>query len=290
MNKTLTIGLATRTRPGFLARTVDETLHHMREADTRLVILADEDDYATQSLRNRLTDKRIIWSIDHKPDSLGTKYNRMIKVRPADVYLSMVDYAPHRTEGFDSKILAASNVFSDGYAFIINYFANHSFSQINAITHKAAEKMGGIYPEFFPYWFSDHWFQEIAKRVGREVFAKVWIDCSRKQPTIGLRDSYFWGQVFGLLAPERREIANKILGADDFKVDLAETQAALRHNWELLDQWSWMINETLDKDAPQGEANPDYQRLVDAALAIVRPRQKAQEAETERALAAQKAA
>ncbi len=290
MNKSLTIGLATRTRPGLLARTINETLHHAKETDTRLIILADDDDKATQSLRNKLTDKRIIWSIEPKPDSLGTKYNRMIKVRPADVYLSMVDYAPHMTDGFDTEILAASNVYSDGYAFIINYFANFSFSQINAITAKAADKMGGIYPELFPYWFVDHWFQEVAKRVGREVFAPVYVDCSRKQPTIGLRDSYFWGQVFGLTAPERVEIANKILGADDFKVDLAENGVALRRNWALLEQWSWLINESLDKDQPREDGDEAYNRLVQKALAIVKPRQKAQEAETERALAAQKAA
>ena len=276
MNKTLTIGLATRTRPGFLARTVTETLRHVREADTRLVILADEDDQATQSMRNKLTDKRIIWSIEPRPDSLGTKYNRMMKVRPADVYLVMVDYAPHMTDGFDTEILAASNVHDDGYAFIINYFANHSFSQINAVTHKAAEKMGGIYPDFFPYWFVDHWFQEIGKRVGREVFARVWVDCSHKQPTIGLRDQYFWGQVFGLLKPEREQAAEAILK----EMDLWDWQKSiLRRNWPLLDQWSWMINETLEKDMPQDAGDPSYQRLVDKALAIVKPRQEQQKTE-----------
>ena len=112
MNKTLTIGLATRTRPGLLARTVNETLAHVRETDTRLVILADDDDVATLSMRNRLVDERIKWSVEPKPDSLGAKYNRMMKVRPADVYLTMVDYAPHMTVGFDTEILAASNVHS----------------------------------------------------------------------------------------------------------------------------------------------------------------------------------
>ncbi len=280
MNKTLTIGLATRTRPGLLARTVNETLGHIREPDTKLVILADDDDQATQSLRNKLTDERIIWSVEPKPDALGTKYNRMMRVRPADVYLVMVDYAPHMTDGFDTEILAASNVYSDGYAFILNYFAtvpfHNVFQQMNAVTHKLAEKMGGIYPEFWPYWFVDHWMQELANRVGRNVFARVWVDSTRKQPTIGLRDEYFWGQVFGLLTQEREEMANRILSSEDFKMIPKEHEAALRRNWALLDQWSWRINESLDKAIQPGAEDPAYDRLVQKALAIVKPRMEAQ--------------
>ena len=147
--------------------------------------------------------------------------------------------------------------------------------------------MGGIYPEYFPYWFVDHWFQEIGKRVGREVFARVWVDCSKKQPTIGLRDQYFWGQVFGLLTPERETMAEHIM--DDMKIT-SHGRDILRRNWPLLDQWSWLINETLEKDTPQGSGDPGYQRLVDKVLAIVNPRQKAQEEANKAALAKAKAA
>src|SRR5260221_2996824 len=107
--KTLSIGLATRSRPGLMLRTVIETLKHIKLAETKFVILADSDDDGTKSTRARLTDPRIQWSIEPRPDALGTKYNRLIRVAPADVYLVMVDYAPHMTPGFDERIIDAAN-------------------------------------------------------------------------------------------------------------------------------------------------------------------------------------
>ncbi len=277
--KSLSIALATRTRPGLLARTVTETLNHVREPNTRLVILADDDDVGTRSLKNRLTDPRIVWSIEPKPDSLGTKFNRVMKVAPADVYLTMVDYAPEVTVGFDSKILEAASVYSDGYAVVLNYLANHSFSQINAVTHKLATKMGGIYPEYFPYWFVDHWFEEIAKRIGRAVFVETWRDCTRKQPTMGLKDPQFWGSVFQWLEPERAAIAESVLNAEDFKVIPEEHKAALRRNAALINHWSFLINSTLEAGPTNDGSDPAYNRLFEAAHAIAKARKAKSEAE-----------
>jgi hypothetical protein len=283
--KKLTIGLATRGRPGLPSRTIGETLKHITLPDTKLVFLVDEDDTGTLSLRNKpsdpVNDPRVIWSIEPRPDALGTKYNRMMRVAPADAYLVMVDYAPHMTPGFDANVLDAASVYSDGYAIILNFYANLSFSQINAVTHKMAEKMGGIYCEFFPYWFVDHWLEEIAKRTGRGVFANVFIDCSRKQETIGYRDPAFWGAVFQYLRPEREAIVDSILNAPDFKHDLAEYKEAMRRNGTSIDHWSYLINSSLgDAQAPPGDlSDPAYKRLVEAACAIVKPRQAAMQAE-----------
>src|SRR5215831_18683394 len=106
----LTIALATRQRPGHLVRTVETTLKNMRNDATRLVILADDDDYGTLSVKSKIDDERILWSIESRPDALGAKYNRAMKIAPADVYMVMVDYAPCVTEDFDNVILGAAQV------------------------------------------------------------------------------------------------------------------------------------------------------------------------------------
>lgn len=266
----LSIALATRCRAGLLARTVKETLKHIREPDTRLVILADDDDSGTLSMCGVvLNDPRIIWSIEPKPPTVGEKYNRVMRVAPADVYLTAVDYAPDVTDGYDTRILDAAKVFSDGYAIILGYHANWSFSQINAVTHKMAEKMGGIYPECFPFWFVDHWLEEIAKRTGRGVFADVWRDCRNKQETTNKRDVGDWGAFFGSMEPQRAAIAERILDAPDFHIRKSEIREALRRNAQQIAYWSYLINSQLASEpCERGNRNdPAYNALYDAALA-----------------------
>src|SRR5262249_59440327 len=112
----LSIILATRCRPGLLARTVETTLSNIRHPGTKLVIAADDDDVGTVGLKDRLGDPRIVWSVKPREDSLGTKYNRVMSVAPAEVYTAMVDHSPHITPGFDEKILEAAQVYPDRYS------------------------------------------------------------------------------------------------------------------------------------------------------------------------------
>jgi hypothetical protein len=282
--KTLSIGLATRGRPGLMLRTVEKTMEHIRLTGTKLVVLADEDDDGTISTRHRLNQAGALLSIEPRPDALGAKYNRLMKVAPADVYLVMVDYMAHVTPGFDAKIIDAANVYSDGYVIILNYYANSTFSGINAVTHNLASVMGGIYPPYdtqshfagFPFWFVDHWLEEIAKRIGRGVFAEVVIQ-GNKQETIGLRDVQFWAPAFGLLARERAEMAERIISQPDFRCP-TEIKKALRRNWPQWEHWSYLVNEAAAEEAqrrnwPQGDrSDPSYNRLFDAAYALVKPR------------------
>ena len=265
----LTIALATRRRPGILVRTVKSTLANVTHPDTKLVILADADDDGTLSVRDTLNDPRIIWSVEPRPDSVGKKYNRAVKVAPADVYMVHVDYAPQMTKGFDEKVLEAATVYPDGYAIILGHLANLSFSSINAVTHKMTEKLGGIYPEYFPYWFVDHWLEDLAKRIGRQVFVDCVVDCSNKQPTICHAEPYFWGCLFDWLHLERHKIAEGIINAMDFDETPARKRALLR-NQTLVDEWSFIINATLQNDPGADLPDDDWYRDIRArAVAIM---------------------
>lgn len=256
----LSIVLATRRRPGLLFRTVTETLKHIKHPETKLLICADDDDDGTLSMRDKITDPRVIWSVKPREDSVGAKYNRVLKEAPADVYMVMVDYAPCVTEGFDNKIIEAAQVYPDGYAVILNWLANGSFSQLNAVTHKLAKKMGGIYPEYFPYWFVDHWLEDVAKQIGRQVFVDVFMDCRNKQPTMGLVEPALWGCLFDLLCVERRDLARSIINSKDFD-DTPARKAALIRNEPLVRHWSVMINETL-KQMDQGKVDEGDERYM----------------------------
>jgi glycosyltransferase involved in cell wall biosynthesis len=268
----LSIVLATRKRPGMLARTVEETLKHIKRPDTKLLIAVDDDDDGAISLQDVITDPRVIWSIKPREDSLGGKYNRVLTEAPADVYMVMVDYAPCITDGFDDKIIEAAQVYPDGYAMIVNHLANQAFSQMNAVTHKLAQTMGGIYPTIFPYWFVDHWFQDIGKQINREVFCDVWMDCSRRPGTMDKLEPGLWGNVFDWLYLDRRNLARKIINAKDFDETPARKRALLR-NHELVEEWSRIINASLQNEPP-GEvdkSNERYMRIRERAIALVQP-------------------
>lgn len=262
----LSIVLATRRRPGLLFRVVEETLKHITHPETKLLICADDDDDGTRSMQDKIKDPRVIWSFKPREDTVGEKYNRVLTEAPADVYMVMVDYAPCVSGGFDQKILDAARVYPDGYAVILNWLANPSFSQLNAVTHKLAVKMGGIYPEYFPYWFVDHWLEDVAKQIGRQVFVDVVMDCRNKQPTMEYREPALWADLFDMLTLERRELARSIIDVLD---ETPARKAALIRNEPLTRDWSSKINEEVRK-MPEGSVDPNDERYM-------RVRKRAQE-------------
>jgi hypothetical protein len=273
----LSISLGTRARPGMLARTVEATLPNITHKDTKLVICADDDDEGTLSLQDKLNDPRIIWSILPREDSLGEKFNRVLTAAQADVYLAMVDYGPMVTKGFDEKIIEAAQVYPDGYAVILNHLVcavdpcqpnNNSFSQINAVTHKLAVKMGGMYPAIFPYWFVDHWLEDMATLIGRKVFVDIVANCTSRPGTMDRREPAFWGVVFDWLHIERNRLAAEIINLPDFD-ETAARKAALLRNMPFTNERSFSINSWL-RELPPGDIQDErYLRIRQKAFELV---------------------
>jgi len=238
----LSISLASRMGMHLLPTTIKTTLANIERADTRLVVCLDEDDKDSRDYLDYgfLSDDRVIVSIEPQEDSLGEKYNRVLRIAPADVYLVMVDYAPFTTPGFDAKILRAAEIFPDDIGIIYNHLANLSFPEINAVTHRLAELMGGIYPPWFPYWFVDHWLDDIGRMIGRIVAVDVEIDAWRRPGTRFMREPAFWATLYDALGVERREIANRIMDAmwgSSFQKDM------LRAGWPLIEERAFILNE-----------------------------------------------
>ncbi len=212
---TLSIVLATRGRPHLLIPTIERTLANMRHPDTKLVVAIDSDDPATMAVVK--ASDRVIPSVMAREDSLGEKYNNRLSTAPADVYLAMVDYAPHIVPGFDQIILEAASLYPDGIGVVYNHLANAYFPQINAVTHRLTEMLGGMYPGHFPFWFVDHWLDDIAKMIDRIVVANVVVDNAVAHDTIERREPGFWATLFDAMAPVRVEQAFKVIDAPEFQ-------------------------------------------------------------------------
>jgi hypothetical protein len=241
----LSISLATRGRPDLLIPTLRTTLANMELESTRLVVCIDEGDdvkrdYDFDYLGDLPDDNRLIYSVLPQEDSLGEKYNRVLRLAPADVYLVMVDYAPYVTPGFDRKILQAAEIFPDDIGIIYNDLANINFPQMNAVTGRLAQLMGGIYPPWFPYWFVDHWLDDIGRMIGRITYVDAKVDTTRRPGTRNLREPAFWATLYDALKPERRAIAGYVL---DRLWGSKSHKDMLRSAWPLIEQRSDRIND-----------------------------------------------
>jgi len=270
---TLTINLCTRGRPELLLRTIEETLRNMVLPTTIFMISVDHDDQKTIDALPRLSaDRRLRPLIGQREDSLGGKYNRALQA-PADVYLAMVDYAPHVTPGFDAKILEAASLFPDNIGVVYNHLANASFPQINGITHGLAKKMGFIYPPYFPYWFIDHWLDDIARLIDRISFADVHIDTSRRPGTQELRELVFWANFYDLGQIVRRRCAFDIIRSPEF-LETPWRKAMLLRHYPLVEGRSLYTNGVLraadyaqyEQRMGAGPGDERYERLKAQAL------------------------
>lgn len=268
----LSIILAARGRPLLLASTLAQTLSNIRIASTRLVVALDEDDELTIAAARQF-EPQVTLSIEPREDTVGAKWNRVLRIAPADVYLTMVDHAAHLTPGFDQKVIEAAAVFPDGIGVVYNHLANLTFSEINGVTAGLVTMMGGkIYPELFPYWFVDHWLDDIARIIGRIAFADVWQTPANKPMTQEMREPAFWGTFYDALAPMRREIAQRVIRSDEFEEPGWRKTLLLSHH-PFIEERSVMVNNRvrgLSGNKTLDLTEPRYVRVKQQAVSILR--------------------
>lgn len=260
----LTIGIATRGRRELAQRTALETLRNCDLDTTRLIILADSDDDVAYDL-----PANVIINVQPRGDSIAEKWNRMPSIAPADVYMPWVDYCHQATPGFDTKILQAATLFHDGIGCVYHDLANMSFPFGQAVTARMAEIMGEIYPTMFPYWFVDHWLDDICRMTGRFVHAHGDTTVMpRPSGTHELREPAFWAVLFDALRPKREEAANRLLAHMDepeWRKDM------LRAQWPLIHQRSMMVNNVV-RNIPENDTSRDerYLRIKSNAMEHLR--------------------
>lgn len=213
----LSIVLVTRGRHDLLGWTIEKTLKNIVHPNTTLLVAVDDDDELTQKEMQRWEPTEHLKASIGPRVSYGSKYNRVLTEAPGDLYLGMVDYGPHVTPGFDEILLEDASIFPDGIGVIYNRLSNLSFSQINGVTARLVELMGYYYPPYFPFWYVDHWLDDIARMIGRITWSRVVMDDSRRPGTQGRRDIEFWCSFFIKTAVERENIAKRIMLAPDFQ-------------------------------------------------------------------------
>jgi len=264
----LTVNLITRGRPDRLVKTLDGTLPLLEDPATTFVVSVDEDDQATLDVLYSFD--RIVVDCRPREDALGSKWNRGLDY-PADVYFGLADYNPVLTQGFDRKILEAASLFPDGIGVVYSNMANFSFPTGQGVTHGLVEKLGWMYPPLFPYWFVDHWIDDIAKLIDRISFADVQVNfIDAKPPTQESRELGFWATFYDMMRLMRRAQARSIIDSDDFQ-EPEWRKEILRRHYPLHEYRSQWINNHV-RDMPQGahvSGGERYDRLRAQAVEMM---------------------
>lgn len=266
----LSISLGTRGRPQLLLATVGLTLRNAELASTRILIGIDDDDDDTIAAVQSSAFARcpqVVVSIRPREDSRGEKADRVLTEAPADLYLVQADYTPILTPGFDRIVLQAASLFPDGIGCVYSPLVNASFPGMQGVTARLAAMLGFIYPPWFPYWFIDHWLDDVARMIGRVSFADINVECHAWRPpnTHGLRDCRFWAALFDAGQLRRRQQARSIIDSPEFAEPEWRKEILRRHH-PLIEYRSMWANNIVRQQASQIEAlrggEPPDQRYI----------------------------
>lgn len=270
----LAVSLATRGRPQQLLDTIARDLACFSRADTAFVIQVDDDDKPTIDVLSKASlDPRVTVNVQPREDTVAAKWNSITAI-PADVYTIAGDDDPFITPDTDEKILAAGAFFPDGIGMVYGHLANASFTSVVSMTAKMVEKRDGVMmPEHFPYWFCDHWTDDLARIMGRISVADIRTDQSRVGKTQELREPWWWATWFDAAYRMRRQEAYRLIDELDepgWRKDVQRNSAPIV---EFRSRW---INENVRNSARSLEGFPPpslrderYQRVKQKAIDLV---------------------
>ncbi len=271
----LTLNLVTRGRPDRLLETVKQTAPKLSRADTVYMISVDDDDRPTLDIVDKLkaVDQRIRINIKPREDAIGDKWGRVLEA-PASLYLMQGDYRPYITPAFDQKFLDAAALFPDGIGGVYSRMDNFSFPAVVGLTHGLVQKLGYFMPSVFPYWFVDHWLDDVLRLIDRIAFADVSLGGLMQKPeTQERRELTFWTTFFDCQRLVRRETARRIIDDPEFQEPEWRKQL-LRAAFPLQEYRSQWVNDTVRRifaGAPQSteDGGPRYARVKQKALAMI---------------------
>lgn len=217
---TVCLCIASRDRPGELARTVNNATDLATAEDTFTSTALDLDDKSTVILPDL---NRTIISLDDRETSLGAKYNRAMEAKRADLYVLGVDDAYPSNKGWDQKLADAAAKFTDGVGVV--FFGEkraHPYDLPDgiAVTRRWIEQVGFFCPPYFPFWWHDTWIDELAKLTGRYVWADVtWEKHGKSEvgghKTTRMREVSWWAKFFDATRQMRVDTAIRMINESD---------------------------------------------------------------------------
>lgn len=229
--------MPSRGRPQQLIETINRNMACLSLPNTLLMVQVDADDKETIDAANSMPPHpQLKWSILPREDTVAAKWNRALSEK-ADVYTCLGDDDPLIMPETDAKILKAASLFPDGIGMVYGHLANASFSGVISFTKKMTDLLGWIQPEHFPYWFCDHWTDDIGRITGRIAFANVRTDQRHVGRTQEMREPAWWATWFDANYMIRREHAFRVIDRLDEPIWRQEMQKTTAPLVEFRSRW-----------------------------------------------------
>lgn len=167
------------------------------ENNIKYVVGIDDDDLATGVRMQRAfdNDNSVMLSISPRPLSVGSIWNKCVKAIDAEVYMLVGDDTLCLTQNWDQMLV----LISKKHMVTSAHCAFSPDSAVFPIFRKEwLDAAGYLFPEHFPFWFNDTWWQELSNFTFGEK-TTVYRDISfggKVGKTQNMRDVDFWWGFF----------------------------------------------------------------------------------------------
>lgn len=271
------VSLATRNRPDKLINTIKRTVANIALRNTVLVVQVDDDDQLTlHEFGKHQLPPCVQLNVKPREDTVAEKFERALSI-PADVYVTMADEHPIITPGFDVKMLEGAARLPDRLGWIYGHCANASFPASAAVPVQFVEKIGFLYPKHFPYWFVDHWVDDVVRIMGRISYVDVMTDqTGAGGRTQELREPGWWATFYDAAYLTRRKQAHDIINSPEFQSPPWLKDLLLQHHpmIEFRSRWinSGVRAQNRELSGMNGNLNllePRYVRKKEEAVKLI---------------------
>ncbi len=203
MKPDISILVPTRGRPEKIHRLV-RSLEPDKNLNIEIVIGLDDDDPIGLAFGDSPSPNvRVITGPRH--DTLGALFNTLAAEAKGDWLMAMGDDYVMDTPNWPAILLNCGKQLPRNVGVMFAKDPHHpNFTTIFCVHRNTYNKVGYFAAPFFPYWFVDTWWDEIAELTGIKM--EMPIDVSLpdgRGETQGLRDFPFWLQVFNYSRPMR---------------------------------------------------------------------------------------
>ncbi len=274
----VSVCIASRGRPQFLDQCLAALIATATRPDTVFSVALDSDDPILSDYTAKAPPPCVRLSIAEREDSLGAKYNRACEKVPADLYVLWADDMVITDPGWDATLVAAVNALPDRCGAVL--FGNIPGVLLPglAVTHSMVSAMGFFNQPYTPYWWHETWVLEIADMAECGIRANIAVKLLQdtKGASRGVREIRFWAELFDLMRPQRRAVAEAIVRKSGRSPEekrrllyQMDQKAALwsQSNSVLLDpQRAAQLEQHYSFDAPEDER---YLRLKNKAISML---------------------
>lgn len=210
MKPNISILVPTRSRPEKMLRLVQNVAGYR---NIEVVIGVDEDDPTpfTAEMIPEGANAKIVLRPRH--ETLGAVFNTLASNSRGQWLMAMGDDYVIDTPDWPQIVLNCGKQLPRNAGVMYCRDPLHpGFPTIFCISRDQYAKLGYFVPPFFPYWFIDTWWDELAELTGIKMEMHIDVSCpDGRGKTQGLRDFPLWLQVFNVTRPMRVKDAIAIL-------------------------------------------------------------------------------